>query len=115
MFWRQECTHTDQIRKDVVPSGQGCEERLRTGDGWVHLRQCLICGHIGCCDQSVSLRACADRSWLSRRSAFPTVAAPCFPDQSPDDDDHLREGHPEVDHPPHPLRTPEELLVGVVP
>src|SRR5215218_758502 len=61
------------------------------------------------------LRACADRSWLSRRSAFPTVAAPCFPDQSPDDDDHLREGHPEVDHPPHPLRTPEELLVGVVP
>src|SRR5215203_3462374 len=61
------------------------------------------------------LRACADRSWLSRRSAFPTVAAPCFPDQSPDCDDHLRERHPEVDHPPHPLRAPEELLVGVVP
>jgi len=55
MFWRQECTHTGQIRKDVVPSAEGCEERLRTGDGWVHLRQCLICGHIGCCDQSVSL------------------------------------------------------------
>jgi hypothetical protein len=52
MSWRQECTHTDQIREGVIPSAQGCEECLRTGDRWVHLRECLICGHIGCCDQS---------------------------------------------------------------
>jgi hypothetical protein len=56
MFWRQECTHTDQIREGVLPSAQGCEECLRNGGRWVHLRQCLICGHVGCCDQSASLR-----------------------------------------------------------
>src|SRR5215212_185859 len=61
------------------------------------------------------LRACADRSWPTRRSAFPTVAAPGFPAQSPHYDHHVGEGNPEVDHPPHPLRTPHQLLVGVVP
>jgi uncharacterized UBP type Zn finger protein len=57
MFWRQECTHIDQIREDVVPSAQGCEECLGTGDRWVHLRECLICGHIGCCDESENKHA----------------------------------------------------------
>ena len=57
MFWRQRCTHTDQIREGVVPSAQGCEECLRTGDEWVHLRECLTCGHIGCCDQSENKHA----------------------------------------------------------
>ena len=45
------CTHLDQI-KDVEPSTQGCEECLETGDWWVHLRECLACGHVGCCDSS---------------------------------------------------------------
>jgi hypothetical protein len=49
------CTHTDQIR-DVEPSAQGCEEWLKTGDTWVHLREYLTCGHVGCCDATVSLR-----------------------------------------------------------
>ena len=30
----------------------GCEECLRIGQGWVHLRLCLRCGHVGCCDAS---------------------------------------------------------------
>src|SRR5215208_6729922 len=60
-------------------------------------------------------RACADGSGSVRRSPLPTVTAPCFPDQPPDDDDHLREGHPEIDHPPSALRAPHEFLVGVVP
>ena len=51
----QKCTHLGQIR-DVEPSAQGCEECLRTGDSWVHLRECLSCGHVGCCDSSASLR-----------------------------------------------------------
>ena len=57
MFRRftQRCTHTDQIQ-DVQPSGQGCEECMQTGDTWVHLRECLTCGHVGCCDNSVSLQ-----------------------------------------------------------
>ncbi len=46
------CTHTDQINEDVTASARGCEDCLRTGDSWVHLRRCLICGHVGCCDQS---------------------------------------------------------------
>ena len=49
------CGHTDQIQ-DVEPSAQGCEECLQMGDTWVHLRECLTCGHVGFCDNSVSLR-----------------------------------------------------------
>jgi uncharacterized UBP type Zn finger protein len=52
-----ECDHTDQINEDITPSAQGCEECLKTGDRWVHLRQCLICGHVGCCDQSKNRHA----------------------------------------------------------
>ena len=45
------CTHLDQIQ-DVTPSADGCEECLRLGDTWVHLRECLVCGHVGCRDSS---------------------------------------------------------------
>ena len=50
-----QCTHLDEI-KDVTPSAEGCEECLQMGESWVHLRECLICGHVGCCESSVSLR-----------------------------------------------------------
>lgn len=50
------CTHLDQI-KDVQPSASGCEECLRLGDTWVHLRECLSCGHVGCCDDSKNKHA----------------------------------------------------------
>jgi hypothetical protein len=49
----QACTHLDQIR-DVEPSAEGCEECLQMGDTWVRLRECLSCGHVGCCDSSAS-------------------------------------------------------------
>jgi Zn-finger in ubiquitin-hydrolases and other protein len=52
----ERCTHTDQIR-DVQPSAQGCEECLEIGDTWVHLRECLVCGHGGCCDSSKNKHA----------------------------------------------------------
>lgn len=46
------CTHFEQVH-DVTPqTPQGCEECLKTGGRWVHLRLCLICGHVGCCDES---------------------------------------------------------------
>ena len=51
----QSCTHLDRIN-EVEPSAQGCEDYLRIGGTWVHLRECLICGHVGCCDSSASLR-----------------------------------------------------------
>jgi uncharacterized UBP type Zn finger protein len=50
------CTHTDQIA-DVQPSGNGCLECLRIGDTWVHLRMCMICGQVGCCDDSKNKHA----------------------------------------------------------
>ncbi|MCQ4083491.1 UBP-type zinc finger domain-containing protein [Streptomyces sp. RB6PN25] len=43
--------HLSLVR-DVRPKTPGCEECLRTGMGWVHLRLCLTCGHVGCCDSS---------------------------------------------------------------
>jgi uncharacterized UBP type Zn finger protein len=50
------CSHQSQIQ-DVTPSAQGCEECLKTGDRWVHLRMCLTCGHVGCCDASKNKHA----------------------------------------------------------
>jgi uncharacterized UBP type Zn finger protein len=52
------CTHLDQIN-DVAPSGNGCVECLRDGTRWVHLRRCMECGHIGCCDNSPMKHATA--------------------------------------------------------
>ncbi len=50
------CSHLGEIRK-VTPSGKGCKECLELGDRWVHLRLCLECGHIGCCDSSKNKHA----------------------------------------------------------
>lgn len=54
----QTCNHVDLIR-DVTPSAEGCEECLQMGDTWFHLRLCLICGHVGCCDRSKNKHATA--------------------------------------------------------
>ncbi|HET7645490.1 MAG TPA: UBP-type zinc finger domain-containing protein [Candidatus Limnocylindria bacterium] len=54
----EACTHLDQIR-DVQPSADGCEDCLRIGSSWVHLRLCMTCGHVGCCDQSPNRHATA--------------------------------------------------------
>lgn len=50
------CAHLDQVR-DVTPGSAGCEECLQLGDSWVHLRLCLTCGHVGCCDDSKNTHA----------------------------------------------------------
>jgi uncharacterized UBP type Zn finger protein len=50
------CTHTDQIRH-LKPKARVCEECIKMGDTWVHLRLCEICGHIGCCDSSKNKHA----------------------------------------------------------
>jgi uncharacterized UBP type Zn finger protein len=53
------CSHLDQIQ--VTPPDRadvaGCEECLKTGDRWVHLRVCLTCGKVGCCDSSPNKHA----------------------------------------------------------
>ena len=52
------CGHLDQIRVFEVPETvAGCEECLRIGSSWVHLRMCMSCGTIGCCDSSPNRHA----------------------------------------------------------
>ena len=48
------CTHLDSIDLDVVPSStEGCSDCLEAGStAWVHLRECMACGRVGCCDNS---------------------------------------------------------------
>jgi hypothetical protein len=55
---RMSCAHLSLIR-DVSPRTLGCEECVRTGARWVHLRLCLSCGHVGCCDSSRNRHATA--------------------------------------------------------
>ena len=51
-----KCKHLSEVH-EVTPSAQGCEDCLKTGDSWVHLRMCLSCGHVGCCDSSKNKHA----------------------------------------------------------
>jgi uncharacterized UBP type Zn finger protein len=52
------CSHLDQVQITQLPEAvDGCEECLAMGDGWVHLRICLECGHVGCCDDSPNRHA----------------------------------------------------------
>ncbi len=55
-----KCTHFDHLT--ALPSARasyakGCEECVKTGAQWVHLRECLVCGHVGCCDSSIGKHA----------------------------------------------------------
>ncbi|MBV9927340.1 MAG: UBP-type zinc finger domain-containing protein [Acidobacteria bacterium] len=52
----QVCEHMTEV-KQVTPSARGCEDCLKTGGRWVHLRLCETCGHVGCCDSSPNRHA----------------------------------------------------------
>ena len=56
MATQTPCSHLDQIRP-VTPNSEGCAECLTMGDTWVHLRMCLECGNVGCCDSSKNKHA----------------------------------------------------------
>ena len=69
------CTHLDRVQITELPeSVDGCEECLKTGDPWLHLRICLECGKVGCCDSSPNQHASQARR-ASRASADPLLAA----------------------------------------
>ena len=54
------CTHLDTITvTELPPEVDGCEDCLASGSLWVHLRICLQCGHVGCCDSSPKRHATA--------------------------------------------------------
>jgi uncharacterized UBP type Zn finger protein len=52
----KNCGHLTQAR-DLEAERQVCEDCVKTGDTWVHLRLCLTCGHVGCCDSSKNKHA----------------------------------------------------------
>lgn len=52
------CTHLDTIEVTELPAEvAGCDDCLATGGTWCHLRICLTCGHVGCCDSSPNKHA----------------------------------------------------------
>ncbi len=54
------CTHLDTVLVTELPEAvDGCEDCLATGGQWLHLRICLSCGHVGCCDDSPNRHATA--------------------------------------------------------
>jgi len=53
------CSHLADLDLDTAPSGNGCYECSLIGSRWVHLRRCIECGHIGCCDSSPNRHATA--------------------------------------------------------
>jgi uncharacterized UBP type Zn finger protein len=80
------CTHLDQIEVTELPdSVDGCEDCLATGGQWMHLRICLGCGKVGCCDDSPNRHATAHY----RESAHAIIRSLepgedwswCFPDE----------------------------------
>lgn len=59
----RKCGHLDHVRVTELPAAvDGCEDCLRVGSQWMHLRICLECGHVGCCDDSPLRHATAHAS-----------------------------------------------------
>lgn len=90
------CTHLADLTVAEPKTPTGCAECLRDGSSWVHLRLCMSCGHVGCCDSSVNRHATAH----NRDSGHPVVQsfeegerwAYCYPD-----DEMLRDVGEELD------------------
>jgi uncharacterized UBP type Zn finger protein len=80
------CTHLGQVAAVDPQPPEGCAECLAAGGRWVHLRECLTCGHVGCCDSSPSRHATAHY----RETGHPIVTSYepgedwvwCYPDEA---------------------------------
>lgn len=53
----KECTHLDLINPEVTPSADVCEACVALGDSWPELRMCLVCGHVGRCEDAKNQHA----------------------------------------------------------
>ena len=51
------CRHMEDLEPVTPSSPDSCTQCVEMGDRWVHLRMCLICGHVGCCDSSKNKHA----------------------------------------------------------
>lgn len=65
------CRHVNELQPVPPRTPQGCEECLKLGGKWVHLRLCLSCGHVGCCDSSPGRHATKH----FHHSAHPVIAS----------------------------------------
>ena len=80
------CTHIDAIESLKTPRAHVCEECVKTGSRWVHLRTCQTCGVTLCCDSSPNKHA----SKHARATSHPVIASAepgerwlyCFPDDA---------------------------------
>jgi uncharacterized UBP type Zn finger protein len=80
------CEHLERLTPVEPTSPTGCVECLAIGQRWVHLRLCMDCGHVGCCDSSIGRHATAH----ARSTDHPVVQsfergedwAFCYPDES---------------------------------
>jgi uncharacterized UBP type Zn finger protein len=64
------CTHIDHVHVTELPAAvDGCVDCLEAGEPWLHLRICLECGHVGCCDDSPNQHATAH----ARSSEHPII------------------------------------------
>jgi hypothetical protein len=79
------CGHLDQIKVEAPSEVAGCEDCLAIGATWVHLRTCLTCGRVGCCDSSpnrhASKHAAAERHPIVRSAQPGESWCYCFEDQ----------------------------------
>ncbi len=79
------CEHLDAITSITRPAAQECDECVKTGSAWVHLRTCQRCGTTLCCDSSPNKHA----SKHARASGHPVIASAqpgerwlyCYPDE----------------------------------
>ena len=53
------CAHLNELRAVEPSTVEGCEDCLAMDGTWVHLRLCMDCGHVGCCDSSPNRHATA--------------------------------------------------------
>ncbi len=81
---REVCEHLEEVPNDPKPAG-GCPACIEMGDTWVHLRFCIQCGNVGCCDQSKNRHArkhSGDEGHPVARSKEPgEMWAWCYPDE----------------------------------
>lgn len=81
---KRSCDHLSQVHQ-FFSRAHVCDECLALGDRWVHLRQCMICGHVGCCDSSKNRHATAH--FHATRHPIIRSAEPgedwgwCYPDE----------------------------------
>jgi uncharacterized UBP type Zn finger protein len=99
------CAHADQVAITQLPEEvDGCEDCLAIGGAWVHLRLCLACGHVGCCDDSPARHATAHAQATGHpliRSIEPGEEwSWCYPDETAMRIPEVR-GEPRI--PPAPL------------